>query len=106
VTGLELAQARGAAYGRLVHDQKIALLREPLGRVLDVGCASGANADRLRNRGASHLAGIDSDEPFADEARTRYDEVVRGSVPEDLSWPSQSFDTILAYDVLEHLYDP
>jgi 2-polyprenyl-3-methyl-5-hydroxy-6-metoxy-1,4-benzoquinol methylase len=107
VTGLELARARGADYGRLVHEQRIALLREPLGRVLDVGCATGANAEALRRRGATHLAGIDADEEFAGEARTRYDEVVCGSVPEQLdAWPDASFDTILAYDVLEHLYDP
>ena len=106
MTGLELARSRNADYGRLVHDRKIALLREPLGHVLDVGCATGANADVLRRRGATHLAGIDSDAAFAGEARTRYDEVVHGSVPDDLVWPAQSFDTVLAYDVLEHLYDP
>jgi 2-polyprenyl-3-methyl-5-hydroxy-6-metoxy-1,4-benzoquinol methylase len=106
VTGLELAQHRGADYGRLVHDQKIALLRAPIGRVLDVGCASGANADVLRRHGATQLAGIELDEGFAAEARNRYDEVVCGSVPEDLAWPDESFDTILAYDVLEHLQDP
>jgi 2-polyprenyl-3-methyl-5-hydroxy-6-metoxy-1,4-benzoquinol methylase len=106
VTGLELVERRGADYGRLTHAAKIALLRTPLGRVLDVGCAEGANASLLRERGAAHLAGIDSDPGFAATARTRYDEVVEGSVPEDLGWPPASFDTILAYDVLEHLYDP
>ena len=106
MTGLELAQHRGADYGRLVHDQKITLLRAPLGRVLDVGCASGANADVLRRQGATRLAGIELDESFAADARNRYDEVVCGSVPEDLAWPDESFDTILAYDVLEHLQDP
>jgi 2-polyprenyl-3-methyl-5-hydroxy-6-metoxy-1,4-benzoquinol methylase len=106
VTGLELTRARGNDYGRLVHEQKVALLREPLGRVLDVGCASGANAEVLRRHGATHLTGIDSDEAFAAEARSRYDEVVHGWVPDDLIWPAESFDTVLAYDVLEHLYDP
>jgi 2-polyprenyl-3-methyl-5-hydroxy-6-metoxy-1,4-benzoquinol methylase len=106
VTGLELARARGADYGSLRHDAKIALLREPLGRVLDAGCARGANAEALRARGASHLAGIELDAKFAADARTRYDEVVEGSLPEDLPWPDESFDTILAYDVLEHLVDP
>jgi 2-polyprenyl-3-methyl-5-hydroxy-6-metoxy-1,4-benzoquinol methylase len=106
VTGLELAARRGGDYGTLVHNAKIALLREPLGRVLDVGCATGANADALRGRGATHLTGIDADGDFAEAARERYDEVVHGSAPEDLAWPEESFDTILAYDVLEHLYDP
>jgi 2-polyprenyl-3-methyl-5-hydroxy-6-metoxy-1,4-benzoquinol methylase len=106
VTGLELVRRRGADYGSLRHDAKIALLREPLGRVLDVGCARGANADALRARGATGLAGIELDDEFAAEARERYDEVVTGSVPEDLAWADGSFDTILAYDVLEHLVDP
>jgi 2-polyprenyl-3-methyl-5-hydroxy-6-metoxy-1,4-benzoquinol methylase len=106
VTGLELAARRGAEYGRLRHDEKIAMLREPLGRVLDVGCATGANADVLRRHGATHLAGIDADEQFAAAARTRYDEVVCGRVPGDMLWTKESFDTILAYDILEHLADP
>ncbi|MEA2494147.1 MAG: hypothetical protein QOJ29_2058 [Thermoleophilaceae bacterium] len=106
MTGLDLVARRGADYGRQTHEQKVALLREPLGRVLDVGCAEGANASTLRARGASLLVGIDSDAQFVAAARTRYDEVVHGSVPEDLAWSSASFDTILAYDVLEHLYDP
>lgn len=106
MTGLELAGRRGPDYGRMRHDRKIALLREPLGRVLDVGCATGANAEALRRRGATRLTGIDSDEAFATEARARYDEVVAGQVPGDMLWPRESFDTILAYDILEHLVDP
>ena len=106
MTGLELAGRRGADYGSLRHNAKIALLREPLGRVLDVGCARGVNADALRARGATRLAGIELDPDFAAAARASYDEVVTGSVPEDHNWPDGSFDTILAYDVLEHLVDP
>jgi len=104
--GLDLVRERGADYGRLVHDQKIGLLRPPLGRVLDVGCAEGAGIDVLRGRGATHVAGIELDEGFAAKARERYDEVVHGAVPDDLAWPDESFDTVLCYDVLEHLYDP
>lgn len=106
MTGLDLVLRRGADYGSLRHDAKIALLGEPLGRVLDVGCAQGTNADALRARGASHLAGVEIDPGFAAAARERYDEVVLGSVPDDLGWDDGSFDTVLAYDVLEHLVDP
>jgi 2-polyprenyl-3-methyl-5-hydroxy-6-metoxy-1,4-benzoquinol methylase len=106
VTGLELVQRRGADYGAQRHDAKIGLLHEPLGRVLDVGCATGANAAALRARGATRLAGIELDAAFAAAARDHYDDVVTGSVPEDLAWPERSFDTVLAYDVLEHLVDP
>ena len=106
MSGLDLTRQRGDDYGRLRHDAKIALLPEPLGRVLDVGCAEGVNADALRARGASRIAGIDAEPAFVARAREHYDEVVHGSVPEDLPWEPGSFDTILAYDVLEHLYDP
>jgi 2-polyprenyl-3-methyl-5-hydroxy-6-metoxy-1,4-benzoquinol methylase len=104
--GLDLIRGRGADYARLVHEHKIGLLPTPLGRVLDVGCAAGAGNDVLRRQGATHVAGIEADDASAAVARGRYDEVVTGSVPEDLPWPDQSFDTVLAYDVLEHLYDP
>ena len=104
--GLDLVGRRGADYGSLRHEQKIGLIPPPLGRVLDVGCAEGANADLLRARGASHLAGIELDETFAATARERYDEMVQGRVPEDVEWPDESFDTVLCYDILEHLYDP
>lgn len=104
--GLDLVRRRGADYGSLVHEEKIELLRKPLGRVLDVGCAEGANAELLRRRGATRLAGIELDEGFSAKARERYDEVVHGRVPDDLQWPRESFDTVLCYDILEHLYDP
>ena len=104
--GLDLVRGRDADYGSLVHEQKIGLIRQPLGRVLDVGCAEGANADILRRHGATHLAGIELDQAFAAKASDRYDEVVHGRVPDDLRWPEQSFDTVLCYDILEHLYDP
>jgi 2-polyprenyl-3-methyl-5-hydroxy-6-metoxy-1,4-benzoquinol methylase len=104
--GLDLIRQRGGDYGRLRHERKLALLDPPLGRVLDVGCAEGVNAGSLRARGTTHLAGIERDPDFAAAATGRYDEVVTGSVPEGLQWPANSFDTVLCYDVLEHLYDP
>ena len=63
-------------------------------------------ASLLRQRGATEVVGIEFDPAFAAIARGDYDEVVTGSVEEPLPWPPASFDTILCYDVLEHLYDP
>jgi 2-polyprenyl-3-methyl-5-hydroxy-6-metoxy-1,4-benzoquinol methylase len=104
--GLELVEQRPAMYGSYARDDAIALLDPPLGRVLDVGCAGGANAPLLRERGATELVGIEIDEALAAEASRRYDEVVTASVEAELPWQKASFDTILCYDVLEHLYDP
>jgi O-antigen biosynthesis protein len=97
---------RGGDYGARRRDDALAFLAAPLREVLDVGCAEGANADALRALGATRIAGIEIDEGFAAAARERLDEVVVGSVEGNLPWPPESFDTILCYDVLEHLRDP
>lgn len=102
--GLGLARER-TNYGGHAREDALAHLRD-LGRVLDVGCGEGANAPALRARGATHLAGLELDEQFAARAAERYDEVVNAAAEDDFPWEPGSFDTILCYDVLEHLYDP
>jgi SAM-dependent methyltransferase len=63
-------------------------------------------AELLRSRGATRLCGVELDASFAQEAESRFDEVLCGSVEDHLPWPPSSFDTIVCYDVLEHLVDP
>ena len=106
MTGLDLSRARPGGYGSRLRSEALGFLAPPLGDVLDVGCAEGANAHALRAAGATRIAGIEVDERFAEVARTRLDEVVTGSVEGELPWPAGSFDTVLCYDVLEHLRDP
>jgi 2-polyprenyl-3-methyl-5-hydroxy-6-metoxy-1,4-benzoquinol methylase len=81
-------------------------LTPPLGRVLDVGCGAGANAAALRQMGATEIVGIEIHEPSGIRAREVFDEVLIGSVEEQLPKVQGAFDTILTYDVLEHLVDP
>jgi 2-polyprenyl-3-methyl-5-hydroxy-6-metoxy-1,4-benzoquinol methylase len=83
----------------------VALLPESLGRVLDVGCGAGGVGRAIRER-ATHLVGIELDEQAATLARDVYDEVLVGDVEELLLELERPFDTILAYDVLEHLASP
>ncbi len=104
--GLGLSRERPGDYGSRHRSEALSFLAPPLGDVLDVGCAEGANADALRAAGTSRLTGIEVDERFAAVARSRYDEVVTASVEDVLPWPPGSFDTVLSYDVLEHLRDP
>lgn len=82
-------------------------LPRPLGRVLDVGCGAGAVGAELRRNGAAHLTGIELDPGAAAVAREVFDDVIEGdarAAAERLA--VASFDTIVCYDILEHLYDP
>jgi 2-polyprenyl-3-methyl-5-hydroxy-6-metoxy-1,4-benzoquinol methylase len=76
-----------------------------LGRLLDVGCGAGGVGRALRDR-VDFLAGIELDAEAAASAREVYDEVVTGRAEQVVDSLSGPFDTILAYDLLEHLADP
>lgn len=93
----------------LYYDQQrpelVALLPAELGRVLDVGCGSGGVGRSIRDR-ATVLTGIEVDEEAAALAAQTYDEVLVGDVSVRLADLRGPYDTILAYDVLEHLPDP
>jgi predicted TPR repeat methyltransferase len=83
----------------------VAHLPARLGRVLDVGSGAGAVGRAIRGR-ADRLVAIELDVEAAEAAREIYDLVVVGSVTDVLDDAEGPFDTILAYDVLEHLPDP
>jgi 2-polyprenyl-3-methyl-5-hydroxy-6-metoxy-1,4-benzoquinol methylase len=84
----------------------VALLPQPLGRVLDVGCGEGRTGRSLRAAGASWISGIELDPDAAAAAALIYDEVHAGRVEVELERAAGPFETILLYDVLEHLVDP
>ena len=83
----------------------VAMLPDSLGRVLDVGCGAGGVGRTLRDH-ATSLVGIELDEQAAALAREVYDTVLVGDVDARLDELEPAFDTILAYDVLEHLTNP
>jgi 2-polyprenyl-3-methyl-5-hydroxy-6-metoxy-1,4-benzoquinol methylase len=86
----------------------VARLPRPLGRVLDVGCGAGEVGRSLRAAGATSLVGVELNPMAAGAARELFDEVLVGDA-EALARDGAlegPFDTVVLYDVLEHLVDP
>jgi 2-polyprenyl-3-methyl-5-hydroxy-6-metoxy-1,4-benzoquinol methylase len=97
--------AKDFSYFEQARPELVAELPPRLGRVLDVGCGAGAVGRALRDR-ADSLTGVELVPEAAEAARAIYDRVETGPVEEVLPQLDGPFDTILAYDVLEHLVDP
>ena len=98
--GYALKMSSGSSHSRVLAWMSE---RKP-GRVLDVGCSSGLLAEQLRSLG-HHVTGVDAIE--LDGVRDRTDRFCRADVEEGL--PDElgdSFDTVIAADVLEHVRDP
>ena len=87
------------------HEQVVRWLeRRGPSRILDLGCADGYLAERLRDLG-HHVTGVDLH--THPDVKERVDRFVQADLdrglPEDLGGP---FDVVLAADVLEHVRDP
>ena len=92
------------AENRTVVDHVLACL-PPQGRVLDVGCGSGALLSRFAGR-AGYRAGVELSPMAAGAARLVADRVVNLPVTAPLPFPPDSFDVVVCADVLEHLAEP
>lgn len=81
------------------------------GDVLDLGCFTGGRAVAWRERyQLANIAGTDVDEDFIEAAERfaasrQVDADFRVGFGESIPWPANSFDTILTFDVLEHVRD-
>jgi SAM-dependent methyltransferase len=84
------------------------LLPQKCGRVLEIGCGSGATLGWLRqNHQALHTVGIEIAEAAAATARIFADEVhCLDFERHELPGGAQKFDLVLCLDVLEHMVDP
>lgn len=104
-----MAQSTAVAvdgYYGSVRSDLVEWLPAPIGAVLDIGCGEAATAGALRARGATRIVGVEVIEAAAEVARTRLDDVRVGLVEDELDHVGGPFDTVLAWDVLEHLADP
>ncbi len=80
----------------------------PGSRVLDLGAADGSVARALKARGCA-VWGVEIDEQAAEAARRVCDRVVVADLETEDVWQAvegETFDAILALDVLEHLRNP
>lgn len=76
------------------------------GKLLDVGCASGAFLLEFRARGSWDVQGVELNDAVAQYARDRYGlDVITGTL-EDAHLPDSTYDAVTMWDVLEHVYDP
>jgi 2-polyprenyl-3-methyl-5-hydroxy-6-metoxy-1,4-benzoquinol methylase len=103
---LPLDAPKGSDYYVQTRLDVLGRLPRPAGRVLDVGCGAGGIAQPLRTAGATWITGIELVPEAAERAQQVYDEVWVGDALAMLPKIDGQFDTILCYDVLEHLYDP
>ena len=84
------------------------LLPSQCGRVLEIGCGSGATLGWLRqSQRTSHTVGVEIAEAAANDAKANVDKVYCLDF-EHIELPAQNadFDVILCLDVLEHMVNP
>lgn len=82
------------------------LARRPPGPLLDVGCYDGQLLTRaVDSRAAGRLCGIDISEPALRAARQRGLASVRAHAEAQLPFRDECFGTVLAGEVIEHVFD-
>jgi SAM-dependent methyltransferase len=96
-------------YGRKKIEELIDDILESLpknARALDVGCGTGFNVARLRERGFSVIGVEPSDDMRKRAVANNPGADIRDGDIEDLSLESGSFDVVLCIEVIRYLLDP
>jgi SAM-dependent methyltransferase len=76
------------------------------GALLDIGCATGNFLAEMRQVGRWQVTGIEPNEQAASEARTKHGLDVRPARLADVELPTDRFDVVTLWNVLEHLHQP
>lgn len=80
--------------------------RKSGGRLLDLGCSTGLFLNTLKRNILWDVWGIEISEFAAKIAQERYDLKVFQGTLEQANYPTNYFDVVTLWDVLEHLPDP
>jgi len=93
-------------YGYWKRARMLNAVRPSGGRILDVGCATGAVLEAMRNIGPWDVFGVEPSPVASQHARERLGpSVVTGELA-DAHYPDDFFDMVTIWDVLEHVHDP
>ena len=110
-TCLDVKHTDGHIYQHHFNPALLEVLAHPPRTLLDIGCASGllGHAVKARNPGCRTI-GIEPNDATAKLAAQNLDQVLCGKF-EDFNLEAEgialgSVDTVVAADVLEHMYDP
>lgn len=89
-----------------LNPEKADLLRKFIaGRVLDLACGSGVYSDFIHNLG-HEVTGVDNQPAFVKKAAKAYPDVsFQIGDANKLKFKADSFDTVVLFDILEHLDD-
>lgn len=81
---------------------------EPGKKVLDVGCATGRIAEKLKKEKDCFVVGIEVNEEMAEIAKNRCGKVIVANAEKvkEIHFPKGYFDIIIYADVLEHCSNP
>lgn len=94
-------------YFEFARPEVLALVPTDARMVLELGCGTGRLGASIKERQNAYVIGVEIDEGAARAAGNRLDEVLTTDLDSpNIDFPDQSFDCVIAADVIEHLQHP
>ena len=87
------------------HLQKIIKLKPPPAKLLEIGCARGVFGD-LAQKSGYKVTGMEINTYACEYAKEKFNLNIEQATIEAVDFEPESFDIIVAFDVIEHLIDP